>query len=137
MRLFAWQIQGRSATRFYATDLDEFVDFHAWQSVNVNPSTVRALAKALHVRVPDLLVDVPVLKRVRFRSLKRLNRREQVLIEVGQKLRDFVDLETQLKVSDLKNFEALRSVAAEARGQGISAVAVVPCGLVSDSANMS
>jgi Zn-dependent peptidase ImmA (M78 family)/DNA-binding XRE family transcriptional regulator len=85
--------------------------------------TVRALAKALHVRVPDLLVDVPVLKRVRFRSLKRLNRREQVLIEVGQKLRDFVDLETQLKVSDLKNFEALRSVAAEARGQGITAVA--------------
>jgi hypothetical protein len=25
-------------SQVYATDLDEFVDFHAWQSVNVNPS---------------------------------------------------------------------------------------------------
>ncbi len=27
------------SSQVYATDLDEFVDFHAWQSVNVNPST--------------------------------------------------------------------------------------------------
>ena len=27
------------SSQLYATDLDEFVDFHAWQSVNVNPST--------------------------------------------------------------------------------------------------
>ena len=33
--------------------------------------TLRALAKALGVRIPDLLVEAPVLKRVRFRSLKR------------------------------------------------------------------
>jgi len=26
-------------SRLYATDRDEFVDFHAWQSVNTNPST--------------------------------------------------------------------------------------------------
>jgi hypothetical protein len=26
------------SSQVYATDLDEFVDFHAWQSVNVNPS---------------------------------------------------------------------------------------------------
>ena len=26
-------------SQVYATDLDEFMDFHAWQSVNVNPST--------------------------------------------------------------------------------------------------
>ena len=25
------------SSQVYATDLDEFVDFHAWQSVNVNP----------------------------------------------------------------------------------------------------
>jgi hypothetical protein len=25
-------------SRLYATDRDEFVDFHAWQSVNTNPS---------------------------------------------------------------------------------------------------
>ena len=27
------------SSQLYATDLDEFVDFHALQSVNVNPST--------------------------------------------------------------------------------------------------
>jgi Zn-dependent peptidase ImmA (M78 family)/transcriptional regulator with XRE-family HTH domain len=85
--------------------------------------TVRALAKALHVRVPELLVEAPVLKRVRFRSLKRLTRREQVLVEVGQKLRDFVELETQLKASDRKDFDKLRAVAASASGHGIPAVA--------------
>ena len=26
------------SSQVYATELDEFVDFHAWQSVNVNPS---------------------------------------------------------------------------------------------------
>lgn len=85
--------------------------------------TVRALAKALHVRVPELLVEAPMLKQVRFRSLKRLKRREQVLIEVGQKLRDFVELETQLKVTDRKDFDELRAVASKARGQGMPAVA--------------
>jgi Zn-dependent peptidase ImmA (M78 family)/DNA-binding XRE family transcriptional regulator len=85
--------------------------------------TLRALAKALHVRVPELLVEAPVLKHVRFRSLKRLKRREQVLVEVGQKLRDFTELETLLKASDRKNFDALRAVAAGVREQGIPAVA--------------
>jgi Zn-dependent peptidase ImmA (M78 family)/DNA-binding XRE family transcriptional regulator len=85
--------------------------------------TLRALAKALHVRVPELLVEAPVLKRVRFRSLKRLKRREQVLVEVGQKLRDFSELETLLNASDRKDFNELRAVAARARGQGIPAVA--------------
>ena len=85
--------------------------------------TVRALAKALHVRVPELLVEAPVLKRVRFRSLKRLKRREQVLVEVGQKLRDFSELETLLNASDRKDFNELRAVAARAREQGVPAVA--------------
>ena len=26
------------SSQVYATELDKFVDFHAWQSVNVNPS---------------------------------------------------------------------------------------------------
>lgn len=85
--------------------------------------TVRALAKALQVRVPELLVEAPTLKRVRFRSLKRLKRREQVLIEVGQKLRDFVELEAQLKATDNKDFDALRAVASKVRDQGMPAVA--------------
>lgn len=86
-------------------------------------NTVRALAKALQVRVPELLVEVPTLKRVRFRSLKRLKRREQVLIEVGQKLRDFVELEAQLKATQDKDFDALRAVASKVRHQGMPAVA--------------
>ena len=85
--------------------------------------TVRALAKALRVRVPELLVEVPTLKRVRFRSLKRLKRREQVLIDVGQKLRDFVELEAQLKATQDKDFDALRAVASKVRQQGMPAVA--------------
>lgn len=85
--------------------------------------TMRALAKALQVRIPELLVEAPSLKLVRFRSLKRLKRREQVLVEVGKKLRDFVDLEIQLKEVDNKNFNSLRTVAAEASHQGIPAVA--------------
>lgn len=87
------------------------------------PDTVRALAKALHVRVPELLVEAPTLKRVRFRSLKRLKRREQVLIEVGEKLRDFVELETLLQASDRTDFDRWRVLAAEVRPQGIPAVA--------------
>ena len=85
--------------------------------------TLRALAKALHVRVPELLMEAPVLKHVRFRSLKRLKRREQVLVEVGQKLRDFTELETLLSASDRKDFDASRAVAAGVREQGIPAVA--------------
>ena len=32
-------------SQVYATDLDEFVDIHAWQSVNVNPSTDQGIKK--------------------------------------------------------------------------------------------
>lgn len=85
--------------------------------------TVRALARALRVRVPELLEEAPVLKRVRFRSLKRLRRREQVLVEVGQKLRDFLALENVLQVAEHRNFDSLRAVAAVARPQGMPAVA--------------
>lgn len=87
------------------------------------PDTLRALAKVLQVRVPELLAEAPALKRVRFRSLKRLKRREQVLVEVGQKLRDFVALESQLKIVDCQNFDVPRAVAAKAKYQGVPAVA--------------
>ena len=33
------QLTETHSSQVYATDLDEFVDLHAWQSVNVNPST--------------------------------------------------------------------------------------------------
>ncbi len=31
------------SSQVYATDLDEFVDFHTWQSVNVSPSTQQGI----------------------------------------------------------------------------------------------
>ena len=87
------------------------------------PDTVRALAKALRVRLPDLLVDAPTLKRVRFRSLKRLKSREQVLGEVAQKLNDFAELEACLQAAEEINVDHLRAIAAKAKPHGIPAVA--------------
>jgi Zn-dependent peptidase ImmA (M78 family) len=46
-----------------------------------------------------------------------------VLVEVGQKLRDFVELESQLNAAESKDFDALRALAAKARRRGIPAVA--------------
>jgi Zn-dependent peptidase ImmA (M78 family)/DNA-binding XRE family transcriptional regulator len=85
--------------------------------------TVRALAKALQVRLPELLAEVPALKRVRFRPLKRLKRREQVLVEVGRQLHDFVDLETTLGAEDSKDFNSLRLLAGKVRSPGIPMLA--------------
>ena len=96
--------------------------------------TVLALAKALSVRVPDLLADAPVLKGVRFRSHKGkgLKGREQVLVEVGQKLRDFVELEQMLGAVPATDFNQLRQAAVRHRRHGIAAVAAAArshCGL--------
>lgn len=58
--------------------------------------TLQALARALQVPVQELVTPVRVLRKVRFRSLKRLNSREHVLAIVGQRLGDFVELEEML-----------------------------------------
>lgn len=58
--------------------------------------TLQALARALDVPVQELVTPVPELRRVRFRSLKRLNSREHVLAVVAQRLGDFVELEEML-----------------------------------------
>jgi Zn-dependent peptidase ImmA (M78 family)/DNA-binding XRE family transcriptional regulator len=55
--------------------------------------TLRALAQALEVPIQDLVTPVPTLHRVRFRSLKRLNSRDQVLATVARQLSDFAELE--------------------------------------------
>jgi Zn-dependent peptidase ImmA (M78 family)/DNA-binding XRE family transcriptional regulator len=55
--------------------------------------TLYALAQALDVGVQELVTQVPQLRRVRFRSFQRLNTREQILFEVGRRLRDFNELE--------------------------------------------
>lgn len=56
-------------------------------------ATLRALAEALNVHIKELLQPVQRLERVRFRSLKKLKRRNNVLAEVARRLADFSDLE--------------------------------------------
>jgi Zn-dependent peptidase ImmA (M78 family)/DNA-binding XRE family transcriptional regulator len=58
--------------------------------------TLNALARALEVPIQDLVTPVPQLHRVRFRSLKRLNSREQVLASAARQLSDFAELEELL-----------------------------------------
>lgn len=58
--------------------------------------TLQALARALDVPMQELVTPVRPLRKVRFRSLKRLNSREHVLAIVGQRLGDFVELEEML-----------------------------------------
>lgn len=93
------------------------------QQVEPRAQTVRALARALNVSVPDLLVPAPVLKHVRFRSHKWLKGREQVLVEVGQKLRDFIELEQMLDVEPESEIAGLRKVANRYRRFGAASVA--------------
>lgn len=58
--------------------------------------TIEALAAALDSPVRALVVPVPELRTVRFRSFKRLKTREQILADVGRWLHDFNELEELL-----------------------------------------
>lgn len=66
-------------------------------------STLQDVARALGVSLVSLVRPVPHLSRVRFRSLKRLNSREQVLAQVADWLSNFSQLEELL--ADRKPFE--------------------------------
>lgn len=59
-------------------------------------STLQSIARALDVRLEDLVVPAPVLKGVRFRAFKRLKRREQVIVDVARRLADYNALEEML-----------------------------------------
>jgi Zn-dependent peptidase ImmA (M78 family)/DNA-binding XRE family transcriptional regulator len=58
--------------------------------------TLQAVAAALRAPLQDLVTPVAQLRHVRFRSLRRLNTRDQILAEVSRWLSDFNDLETLL-----------------------------------------
>jgi Zn-dependent peptidase ImmA (M78 family)/DNA-binding XRE family transcriptional regulator len=58
--------------------------------------TLQALAAALRVRLQELVTPVTQLKQVRFRALRRLTTREQILTSVGRWLKDFNELEDLL-----------------------------------------
>lgn len=59
-------------------------------------STLEAIAGALGTGIQDLVAPVSDLRRVRFRSLKRLNSRGQILTEVDRWLTHFNELEEVL-----------------------------------------
>ncbi len=56
-------------------------------------STLQSLAEALGVGIQELVAPVHELKAVRFRSLKKLRNRGQILADVGRWLEDFNTLE--------------------------------------------
>jgi Zn-dependent peptidase ImmA (M78 family)/DNA-binding XRE family transcriptional regulator len=60
------------------------------------PESLRAIAAALGAPLRELVRPAPQLERVRFRSLKRLKSRDQILVEVGRWLRAFQELEELL-----------------------------------------
>ncbi len=57
---------------------------------------LRAIARALQVPVRELVTPVPRLQHVRFRSLKKLKSRDQIMVEVARWLQDFGELEELL-----------------------------------------
>jgi Zn-dependent peptidase ImmA (M78 family)/DNA-binding XRE family transcriptional regulator len=60
------------------------------------PENLRAIAAALRVTMGELVTPAPSLERVRFRSLKRLKSRDQILVSVARWLSDFSELEDLL-----------------------------------------
>ena len=82
--------------------------------------TIEALAAALKSPVKALVVPVPELQTVRFRSFKRLKTREQILADVGRWLHDFNELEELL--DDHEEF-SLSGYSSSARGERRSIVA--------------
>lgn len=62
-------------------------------NADARPESIKAISKALKATIPELLAEVKLLKEVRFRSLKRLKTREQVIADVVTWLADFDSLE--------------------------------------------
>jgi len=59
--------------------------------------TLHRLAEALEVPIQDLVTPAPELRRVRFRSFKKLRTRAEILVAVGRWLADFNGLEELLR----------------------------------------
>lgn len=70
-------------------------------------STLKALSHALNIPLKELLAPVKTLQNVRFRSLKRLKSRDQVLADVTQWLYDFADLENMINETRSHNLTPL------------------------------
>ncbi len=84
---------------------------------------LRSIASALAVPMRELVSETPRLEHVRFRSLKRLKSRDQVLVTVARWLGDFNELEQQLGAQRAHTLDPLIAQAARVRREGIPSVA--------------
>ncbi len=87
--------------------------------------TLKSLALALDVPLKDLLTPVHTLARVRFRSLKRLKSRDQVLADVTQWLANFADLEALTGEKPKHDLKPVWEAVKQVRKNGIKAVAAL------------
>ncbi len=72
-------------------------------------STLQNIAFGVGAKLQDLFVPIRTLKKVRFRALKRMNSRDNILNEVAQWLDDFNYLENLLNNSENYLFKGLAS----------------------------
>jgi len=65
-------------------------------SSNPRVDTLLRIAEVLGVKMQELLVPVRILKAVRFRALKKMTTREQILVDAARWLEDYSELEKML-----------------------------------------
>lgn len=87
------------------------------------PENLRAIAAALHAPMRELVSPAPRLNRVRFRSLKRLKCRDQILVGVARWLKDFAEVEEILAERQPHALGPLWERVAETRRAGVAAIA--------------
>ena len=87
--------------------------------------TLRVLSRVLSVPVKELLIPVRPLERVRFRSLKRLKSRDQVLADVTRWLKDFSDIEALLGEQPRHSLKGIWQVLAKSKRLDIPAIAAL------------
>jgi len=88
-------------------------------------STLKSLSSALNVPLKEFLRPSRTLERVRFRSLKRLKSRDQVLSEVARWLSDFEDLENLTGNKPASGLQPLWSAIKRRKNRDIKAIATM------------
>lgn len=88
-------------------------------------NTLKSLALALDVPLKEFMIPVRLLERVRFRSLKRLKSRDQVLLDVSRWLSDFDELENVIGEKSEHGLKPLWSTINQEMNNDILAIAAM------------
>ena len=88
-------------------------------------NTLKSLALALDVPLKEFMIPVRLLERVRFRSLKRLKSRDQVLLDVSRWLSDFDELENVIGGKSEHGLKPLWSTINQEMNNDILAIAAM------------